>query len=67
MKNTSIIVLIMEAVCGLVCIGFGISYFVKEAVGNGVVFLIVGAVCIVTGVRTLLIILKNKKNDDENK
>ena len=66
MKNFNLVMLIMEAVCGLICIGFGISYLVKDAVGTGAVFLIVGGLCIITAGRTFLISRKNRKNDDEN-
>ncbi len=59
--------LIMEAVCGLVCIGFGIAYLVQNKTANGAVFLIVGGICIITAVRTFLLMRKNDKDDDEKK
>lgn len=60
MKNLNLGILIIEVLCGLACVGIGVYYCVAAKAMQGAVFLIVGAVCIVTGIRTLLIILKDR-------
>ncbi|MDE5667564.1 MAG: hypothetical protein K2I29_04925 [Clostridia bacterium] len=65
MEKNGLIVFIFELLCGLVCIGLGIYYFSVADTTKAVVFLLVGAVCIVMAVRALLCILRNKKNKDD--
>ena len=52
----------MQVVCGLACAGLGIYYFVTAQTTQAVVFTVVGAVCFVWGIRTLL---KSKKDGDD--
>ena len=68
MEKNTLLVLIFEAVCGLACIGFGIYYFTCENTTNAVVFLVVGAVCLVMAVRAFIKMRKQKKDNerDEN-
>ncbi len=65
MKNFSLALMIVEILCGLVCIGFGIYYCFGGSWGQIAVFLIVGAVCVVTGVRTFVLLRKRKKQEEE--
>lgn len=65
MKNFSLALMIVEILCGLVCIGFGIYYCFGGSWGQIAVFLIVGAVCVVTGVRTFILLHKRKKQEEE--
>ena len=66
MKNISLAMMIVEIICGFVCIGFGIYYCFTGSWTQIAVFLIVGAVCVVTGIRTFLLLRKQKKQDKEN-
>ncbi len=66
MEKNSLLVLIFEGVCGLVCIGLGIYYICCEKTTQAAVFLVVGAVCIVIAVRTFITMRKSKKNKDKN-
>ena len=65
MKNFSLALMIVEILCGLVCIGFGIYYCFGGSWGQIAVFLIVGAVCVVTGVRTFILLRKRTKQEEE--
>ncbi len=65
MEKNGLIVFIFELLCGLVCIGLGIYYFSVTDTTKAVVFLLVGAVCIVMAVRALMGVLRNKKNKDD--
>lgn len=66
MKNLNLGILIVEIICGLTCVGLGIYYCFAGTAAQAAVFIVVGAVCIVTGIRTFLIILKEKKNKDKD-
>lgn len=65
MKNISLAMMIVEIISGLVCIGFGIYYCFTGSWTQIAVFLIVGAVCVITGIRTFLLIRRQKKQDEE--
>jgi len=68
MEKNSLLVIIFEAVCGLVCIGLGIYYACIGKATHAAVFLVVGAGCVVMTVRAFLNMRKEKKKkDDENK
>lgn len=65
MEKNSLIVMIFETLCGLVCLGFGIYYACVEDATKAVVFLVVGAVSLVMAVRALIRLLKEKKDKDK--
>ncbi len=56
---------IIELVCGLTCIGFGIYYLVTAENTQAIVFMLVGALCIGTAIKTLIAVLKLKKKQRE--
>ncbi|MBD5584571.1 MAG: hypothetical protein HDQ88_05770 [Clostridia bacterium] len=58
---------ILELVCGLTCIGFGIYYIVTAENAQAIVFMLVGALCIGTAIKTLITVLKLKKKQREDK
>ena len=67
MEKNSLLVMIFEAVCGLVCIGFGIYYIVCGKATHAAVFMVVGAVSIVMAVRAFIKMRKEKKDNKEDK
>ena len=67
MKNFSLTAVIVQIVVGLACIGLGIYYAVSDVSTHAVVFMVVGAVCIVMAVRSYLRIRKSKKEEEKDK
>lgn len=67
MEKNSLLVIIFETVCGLVCIALGIYYLTCGKGTNAAVFLVVGAACLVMAVRAFILMRKNKKKDEETK
>ena len=68
MEKNSLLVVIFESVCGLVCIGLGIYYIFRGAATQVAVFMVVGAGCVAMAVRTFLNMRKQKKDKEkENK
>ncbi|MDE6667184.1 MAG: hypothetical protein K2K38_02410 [Clostridia bacterium] len=65
MEKNSLLVIIFEGVCGLVCIGLGIYYIVCGAVAQVAVFMVVGAVCIAMAVRAFLNMRKQKRDREK--
>lgn len=65
MKNVSLVMMIMEIVCGLACVGLGIYYCFCGSGAQIAVFMIVGAVCVITGARTFIQLRKIKKQEEE--
>ena len=66
MEKNGLLVIIFNAVCGLVCIGLGVYYTTCGKGANGAVCLVVGAVCLVIAVRTLINMRKQKKDKDKD-
>ncbi len=64
MNKSYLAVFIAQLVCGLVCTALGIFYGKPEQIA---VFLIVGVVCIIMGIRTLLKYLKERKAKEQQK
>lgn len=66
MDKFNLVAIILQVVCGLVCIGLGIYYCISGAIGQTAIFFLVGVGCFVNAVR---IFLNGKKKDDadENK
>ena len=62
MKNINLGILIAESICGLAGVGIGVYYCVAGIGVRAALFLVMGAVCIPTAIRTLVVILKEKKN-----
>lgn len=56
---------ILELICGLTCIGFGIYYIVTAENTQAIVFMLVGAVCIGTAIKTMITILKIKRRENK--
>ena len=67
MKNLSLTAVIIQIIVGLACIGLGVYYALSDASTHAVVFIVVGAVCIVMAVRTYLRIRKRKKDEEKDK
>lgn len=66
MKNINLLMVIFEAVCGLVCVGVGIYYAVVGMSVQCAVFLVVGAVCAVIAVRGFITVKKSKRDDNND-
>ena len=66
MEKNSLLVIIFNSVCGLVCIGLGAYYITCYKGTNGAVCLVVGAVCLVMAVRTFISMLKKNKNKEKD-
>ena len=72
-NNNDLLQIILYALCGLVCVGMGVYYFVTANNTQGGIFTAVGVISVVLSVRFLIKFLKNKKNkndegkDDDNK
>lgn len=64
MDKFNLVAIILQVVCGLVCIGLGIYYCVAGAAGQSVLFIVVGAGCFVNAVR---IYLNDKKKNGDGK
>ncbi len=67
MNKSYLAVFIAQLVCGLVCIALGIYYIFYGKPEQIAVFLIVGVVCIIMGIRTLLKYLKERKAKEQQK
>lgn len=65
MEKNSLLVIIFEIVCGLVCIGLGIYYICCGKGTNAAVFLVVGAGCLVMAVRAFITMRKKKKDKEK--
>ena len=66
MEKNSLWVIIVEIVCGLVCIGLGIYYIFCGSATQVIVFMIVGAGCFVIALRKFIIMRKQKKNQEKD-
>ena len=65
MGKNNLLVIIFETLCGLACIGVGIYYMFCDKATQAVVFLVVGAGCIVMAVRAFFNMRKQKKDREK--
>lgn len=66
MNKGGLIIFIIQLVCGLVCLGLGIYYIFYGEPTQIAVFIVVGAVCIATAVRSFIKMRKDKNNEDKD-
>lgn len=66
MEKNSLLVIIVEIVCGLICIGLGVYYIFCGSATQVVVFMLVGAGCFVIALRKFIIMRKQKKNQEKD-
>ncbi len=66
MDKNSLWVIIVEIVCGLVCIGLGVYYIFCGAATQVAVFMLVGVGCFVVAMRKYFIMRKQKKDKEKD-